>query len=529
MKKRIDPHEKWQRRRKLVLKEYRRSGSIRATARRLRISINTVRRVLRGKDERKRPPVDQPPRPSKLDPFRPVIQRLVLQDQLTGVLVLEEIRALGYAGGHAILREYIRTIRPEPKVKVTTVVEHPPGAEGQVDWSRYTVTIAGERREVHAFSLILPFSRYMVVRFALDETLETLLPLHDEAFTLLGGIPVLMTYDNMTTVGRHIGPGQIRINPQFEPYREACGFNILLIDPGCPNQHASVERPFHYIENNCLRRRRSRFDSFDDLQQHAIWWCNEVANVRKHGTTRERPVDRLMRERPLLLPLPWQRPEPYRDLGRKVGKDYCVPVDTNRYSVPPKHVGHPATVRAYAERLEIFVGGEVVAVHQRCLERDQRKTLPEHEEAFKRCTPSRRLLEQAFLRLGPAAKEYYDGLCLQRGRGAGYHLQRILKLADRHGAEQVTGAMAHAARYGSYSADAVGRVLAGRELRAHRSSNKGEVATPPERVRRWLEGLHVEGSALGDYDRLIDEAGAADEEDEEGNGGPTGGHDGQGA
>jgi len=322
MKKRIDPNEERKRRRERVLEVYRACGSIKATARRLRISINTVRKVLRGKEEQKRPISKQPPRPSKLDPFRPIIQRLVLEDKLTVVLVLEEIRALGYTGGHSILREYIRTIRPEPKTRVTTVVEHPPGAEGQVDWPPYTVTIGGEQRVVHAFSLILPFSRDMVVRFALDETLETLLPLHDEAFTLIGGIPSLMTYDNMTTVGRHIGPDKIWINPSFEPYMKTCGFDIHLIAPGCPNQHGSVERPFSYIENNCRRRRRFRFDSFEDLQQHTIWWCNEVANVRPHGTTRERPVDRLVRERPLLLALPWQRPEPYRDLGRKVSVQY---------------------------------------------------------------------------------------------------------------------------------------------------------------------------------------------------------------
>ncbi|MBM4320400.1 MAG: transposase [Deltaproteobacteria bacterium] len=115
-----------------MIEAYRASGSIKATARLLQVSVNTVRRVLRGKDERKQPIAGQPPRPSKLDSFRAVIPRLVLEDKLTVVLVLEEIRALGYTGSHSILREYVRTFRPEPKVKVTTVVEHPPGAEGQV-------------------------------------------------------------------------------------------------------------------------------------------------------------------------------------------------------------------------------------------------------------------------------------------------------------------------------------------------------------------------------------------------------------
>lgn len=492
-----------EKRRKKILDTYKETGGIRATARQLKISIHVVRSVLRGNDV-PRAVAARTPKPSKLDAFRPVIQRLVLEDHLTAILALEEIQALGYSGSYSILKDYVRCIRPSPKIKVTTVLEHPPGAEGQVDWSPYSVKLAGETRIVHAFSLVLPFSRYMVVRFALDEVLDTLLLLHEEAFTDIGGILKLMTYDNMTTVGRHVAEDQIELNPRFEGYAKECGFDVWLIDPGRPNQHAPVERPMHYIENNCLLRRRFTFDDLDDLNRHAKTWCATVANVRVHGTTRERPVDRLMRERPFLLPLPSLRPEPFHVVARGVGSDFCVRVDTNRYSVAPKHVGQPATVRLYAERLEIWVRGEVVAAHPLCRERHQRKVLPEHEDAFKLLTSSRQLLEAAFLRLGSAARDYYEGLRTQRGRGAGYHLQRILKLADRHGASVVCGAMAYAARYGNYSAEGVARVIAGREITRVTKNPSTTVSTPPERVRRWLEGLDVESGDLADYDRLID-------------------------
>jgi hypothetical protein len=351
----------------------------------------------------------------------------------------------------------------------------------------------------------LPFSRFIVVRFALDETLETLLRLHDEAFGVIGAIPKLMTYDNMTTVGRHSSKDTIELNGRFEGYMKSCGFEVFLIDPGRPNQHATVERHFSYVENNCLRRRRFRFDDLAELNRHAAWWCDSVANLRVHGSTRERPVDRLERERPMMLPLPSLRPEPYRAVSRKVGSDFCVALSTNRYSVPPKHVGQPATVRVYEDRLDVLVSGKVVSVHGLCHGRHKRLVLPEHEDAFKRCAPSRLLLEQAFLRLGPAAHDYYEGLKTQRGRGAGYHLQRILKLADRHGSEVVTGAMAHAAKYGNYSADAIARVISGRELTDRTRPQRAAVPTPSDRVRLWLEGIHVENTDLEDYDRLIDE------------------------
>jgi hypothetical protein len=374
-----------------------------------------------------------------------------------------------------------------------------------VDWSPYPVTLGGQQQLVHAFSMLLCWSRYAVVRFALDEKLPTLLQLHDEAFSVLGGHPALMTYDNMTTVGRHISKDKVWLNPRFESYAKDCGFEVRLIDPGRPDQHGTVERLFHYVENNALRRRGFCFDSFEQLQSYIRWWCDEVANVRVHGTTRERPVDRLYRERPLLRPLSSSRPEPFEALARRVGHDFCVAVATNRYSVPPRCVGQQATVRLYDERLEVLVDGAVVAAHVRCSGRHQRRVLPEHEEAFKRCSPSRKLLEQAFLRLGPAAEAYHDGLLTQRGRGAGYHLQRILRLADRHGAAAVSGAMAHAARYGNYSADAVAHVIAGRALRGQTPHEQRLAPVPPDSVRRWLEGIDVEGGDLADYDRLIDQ------------------------
>ena len=107
------------------------------------------------------------------------------------------------------------------------------------------------------------------------------------------------------------------------------------------------------------------------------------------------------------------------------------------------------------------------------------------------------------MRLGEEAKRYYEGLKAHRGRGAGYHLKRILALADRHGSSVVSGAMAHAARYGNYGAEAVARVIAGRTLR-QTTTQAGEVPMPPERVQRWLEGLDVEDRDLGDYDAMVD-------------------------
>lgn len=223
---------------KRIREVYAEVGSIRGTRRATGHSIKLIKKVLEGKKTPKRPPKK---RPSKLDPYRPLLQRLIVEDGLTAILALEELQAAGFDGGYSIVKEAVARIRPRPK-RATTVVDHPPGAEGQVDWSPYHVLFSGQRADVNAFSLVLPFSRWMFVRFCLDQTLPTLLEKHDEAFGKLGAVPHMMSYDNMTTVGGHVGPDEVWINPRFAAYAGEYDFEVKLTRPGRPNDHASVER-----------------------------------------------------------------------------------------------------------------------------------------------------------------------------------------------------------------------------------------------------------------------------------------------
>ena len=54
-----------------------------------------------------------PERPSKLDPFKDEIHRLLRDDpKLPGVRVREEIEPLGFDGGKSIVDDYLREVRP---------------------------------------------------------------------------------------------------------------------------------------------------------------------------------------------------------------------------------------------------------------------------------------------------------------------------------------------------------------------------------------------------------------------------------
>jgi transposase len=491
-----------------IKKVFKETGYIRRTAKQVGVSRNAVRREL----ERIAHPIPNAPayprRPSKLDPYKSKISYLVIEKHLTAVRVLEEITELGYQGGYSILKDYIRTIRPKPYKRPTPPIDHPPGQEGQMDWSPHQTIIGGKRHIVHTGSIVLCFSRWLFMRFFPDEILERVIQLHEEAFQEVGKVPHTMTYDNMTTVGRHTGPGKVWINPTFKRFADQYDFEIIILPPGAKERHGKVERPFHYIEHNFLAGRE--FQDMEDLNRKGDLWRANTANVRIHGTLRQRPMDRLSREMPYLKPLLQNRTDLlFKEVDRLIHTDFCVAIDTNRYSATPNLIGQDAKVRLYRDHLEIWVNKQLDCKHTYVQDRDQRQVLPEHEQIYKKMTGQRQLLKNAFLRLGEPAMTYYEGLKKQRGVAAGYHLQRILQYADRHGHDVVAGALAHASRYGAYSADSVLRIIQGKKL-----NKKIATESVPENIRQWLRACAVEKQDPSLYDRMILKNNEDEEEDE---------------
>jgi hypothetical protein len=105
---------------------------IKELARRTGLARNTIRSALRSVG----PPVFRvPERPSKLEPFKDEIHRLLSDDpKLPGVRVRELIEPLGFEGGKTIVDDYLREVRPmfaRPRTHQRTVYR--PGAICQWD------------------------------------------------------------------------------------------------------------------------------------------------------------------------------------------------------------------------------------------------------------------------------------------------------------------------------------------------------------------------------------------------------------
>src|SRR5438445_1359633 len=107
--------------------------SIKEIVRRTGHGRNTIRRALRSAEA---PRYRRPPRPSKLDPFRDEIHRLLRADpRLPGKRVRELLEEQGYVGGKTILDDYLREVRPLflPRPRTFQRSSYRPGALCQFD------------------------------------------------------------------------------------------------------------------------------------------------------------------------------------------------------------------------------------------------------------------------------------------------------------------------------------------------------------------------------------------------------------
>ncbi|MGO9903968.1 MAG: Mu transposase domain-containing protein [Solirubrobacteraceae bacterium] len=123
-----------------------------------------------------------------------------------------------------------------------------------------------------------------------------------------------------------------------------------------------------------------------DFQDQLDRWFDERANVRLHRTLRERPVDRLLRERESMRSLPDPGPDLDRRIVLRVPPQPYVHIDRNEYSLDPSLVGRRVEVRVSQREITAVAldSGELAARHRRVFAAAQEITDPVHQQTLER-------------------------------------------------------------------------------------------------------------------------------------------------
>src|SRR3982751_5794411 len=299
---------------RMLLRHYLEQGTSKSTlARHLGVSRDTIHRWIRAGDldrDLDDEPVRYGPRApvsTKLGPFKAIIEaRLAAYPELSAVRLLDEIRAAGYAGGYTQLKAFVHRVRPTPAPEPVIRFETPAGRQAQVDFARFRFPW-GVR---YALLVVLGYSRLLWCRFYPRQDMATLMDGLEGAFDYFGGVPQELLFDQMKAVitrDLRLQGGALVRNLEFLRFAHHWSFTPRACRPYRAQTKGKVERPVRYLRDNFVYGRTFANDA--DLDQQRRQWLDDVANVRVHATTRERPRDRFDRDERLLLhPL---APRPY--------------------------------------------------------------------------------------------------------------------------------------------------------------------------------------------------------------------------
>ncbi len=343
---------------------------------------NTVRRALRSPEP---PRYRRGPRPSKLDPFRDEIHRLLRADpRLPGTRLRELLEEQGYGGGKTILDDYLREVRPLflPRPRTFQRTSYRPGALCQFDlWepSREIPVGAGQTRRGYVVVGCLPYSRAGAGALVFSKEAPDLLYGIGRRLARLGGLPETLVWDREGAL--HAGGGH-----PTEPFAAFCGqlrVGWRFLEARHPQSKGVVERLQGYAETSFEPGRS--FAGELDFQEQLDRWFAERANVRLHRTLRCRPADRLAEELTVMRPPPERLPDVDRRLVTRIAPDPYVRIDSNDYSLDPRLVGRRVELRASQREIlaTCLDTGELACRHRRSFARHRTMTALEHARALR--------------------------------------------------------------------------------------------------------------------------------------------------
>ena len=425
-------------------------------ARELDLDYRTVEKWIEKKHYQQR---NSPRRTSKLDPFKGQIQRMLETHPYTAAQIFQRLTEDDFDGGYTIVKEYVRKVRP-PKIKAFLKLSFAPGECAQVDWGSYGSVAVGETsRRLSFFVMVLCYSRMMYVEFTVSQTMEYFLGCHQNAFDFFGAVAGKVMVDNLKSavLKRIVGKDPI-FNPKYLDFANHHGFTIVPCAVGKGNEKGRVESGVGYVKKNFLAG--LDIPDFNALNPAVIHWLNTVANVRVHGETGKRPVDRFQRERQSMTQLP---PYPY-DIATidqvRASRQFRVAVDGNRYSVPAEYAGAALTLKTYPERLCIYHREKLIARHVRNYDRRQDIELPDHPKALlaQRRKARDQKIFMRFVSLSDKADNYYRQL-EQRRMNPLHHIRQIVALSEIYGDQAVQRAIEDAFAFQAFSCEYIANLL----------------------------------------------------------------------
>ena len=219
------------------------------------VDPKTIRKYLSQDDFSPLPPIAQQ-KPSKLDPFKPVIQEWLDEDKKhwrkqhhTAQRVYERlVEEYGYTGSYSVVQRYIKKCRTIRTEKANLELIWDPGP-AQVDFGETDVYESGKLCRKKYLTVSFPYSNDGYSQLFGGETAKCVCQGLLDIFEFIGGVPPLLVFDNATGVGRRVGDA-IHESELFSRFRAHYHFRVRFCNPYSGWEKGNVERKVAYNRSN---------------------------------------------------------------------------------------------------------------------------------------------------------------------------------------------------------------------------------------------------------------------------------------
>lgn len=330
----------------------------------------TIRKYLAQDDFSPQPPVIQE-KPSKLDPFKPIIQEWLDEDKKhwrkqhhTAQRVYERlVEEHGYTGSYSIVQRYMKKCRSIQTEKANLELIWDPGP-AQVDFGEADFYEAGKLCRKKYLTVSFPYSNDGYSQVFGGETAECVCQGLQDIFEFIGGVPPLLIFDNATGVGRRIGDA-IHESELFSRFRAHYHFRVRFCNPYSGWEKGNVERKVDYNRAN-LFVPVPHFNEIEKYNRKLLARHEKKASELHYK--KQIPIRELFEEdRKALLMLPPKRFDVCRYEWLKADGYGKVCMDGKHfYSTRPENANKQVLVGIRAHTVDILTEvGQVVTTHRR--------------------------------------------------------------------------------------------------------------------------------------------------------------------
>ena len=279
----------------------------------------------------------------------------------------------GYSGSYSSVRRYAhrKRILMRQQLNQGSLPIAQPQGHAQADFGKFQyLDGVGTDKQGFALTVTFPYSNHGLTQVFQSQNQECLLEGLKRIFERIGGVPLVLRLDNMTTAVAHIGQGaQRELAEGFSRFMLHYRFQSVFCNPASGNEKGNVENKVGYSRRNFLVPVPTIVD-FEQFNE-TLWTICEKDAQRDHYS-RHIPIGELWdEERQKLLYLPQNEYSVFRYETVKLNKYGNATIDTNAYGLSPELAGQTAQAKIYADRVELYYEHAMLKTYPRSYERNK--------------------------------------------------------------------------------------------------------------------------------------------------------------